>query len=171
MCHKTSNKIVNNEIDYKLFKVPIDTWCNICITMNNNVFSVYLNGELKIIKNIGLLDVEKINSPSLKNIYILNNSKNPSINENTKFNYGFPGYLNDFNYYNNIISPKDIKDIYNNYLPQYQKIYELMLMSKYNTNGSLVDKIKDKIVIYDNDAFTKEQDLKKKIGTNMKKLK
>ena len=38
-----------------------------------------------------------------------------------------------------------------------------MLMSKYNTNGNLFDKIKDKIVIYDNDAFTKEQDLKKKI--------
>lgn len=84
--------------------------------MSNNVISVYLNGKLEVTSNIGLTNAERNINITNKPIYLFNNDIINDDSNNTSF--GFPGYLNYFNYYNRSLEPQIVNNLYNNYLPK-----------------------------------------------------
>lgn len=106
----------NNYKDIRLCNIPINFWHNITIVMSNNVISVYLNGKLEITSNIGLSNAERNINITNKPIYLFNNDIINDDSNNTSF--GFPGYLNYFNYYNRSLEPQIVNNLYNNYLPK-----------------------------------------------------
>ena len=137
------NNIIN---DIKLNKssLPLDTWFNLCVCINNNIISVYVNGKLERTSNIKMGSAEKQQGTTgLKQLYFYNNTKSLS---NTYG--GFTGYLNYFNYYNNNLPPQTINNIYNNYLPVIENFKEVVEKYQQSKNKEVNEKrLKNKNMI------------------------
>lgn len=75
--------------------VPIQTWTNLIMTLNNRALDLYLDG--KLVRTCVLPGVPKLNPAS--NIQICPNG-------------GFSGYISNFSYIANAINPTQAYDIY-----------------------------------------------------------
>lgn len=97
-----------NSETYLLENLELNKWINITITINNSSISIYRNGYLEI---TGMISSNLyISNIGKKNVYFMGN---PSLDT---LNYGYPGFINYFNFYNKVLTPDEIKKLYYNYL-------------------------------------------------------
>lgn len=126
------NENGNSNIDEKSFvlvqRLPLNSWFNLNVQINNNIISVYINSKLEISKNIDLPKSERLQNKQIKDIYFYSN-------RNTLNNDGFTGYLNNFYYYNKILTVDDIKKIYKNNIPTFKKL-NIKAINNQNTENS-----------------------------------
>ena len=78
-----------------LSDIPLQRWTNLIVTLNDRALDLYLDG--KLVRTCLLPGVPKMNPSS--NIYVCPNG-------------GFSGYISDFRYIANNVSPSQAYDIY-----------------------------------------------------------
>ena len=121
-----------------LKRMPLNKWCNLNIQINNNIISIYINGKLEKSINIDLTEVERLNNTSLKKLYIYSNTTSLEMD-------GFTGYINNFNYYNKILTPETILNIYKNNKSIFDNLNNVVNIFKNKENKEIFSKINKNI--------------------------
>ena len=87
--------------NFLLENIELNKWVHIACTLKGNSIGIYRNGKMEYSSYTnGTLYSSSIKT---KNIYYFGNT-----NENT----GFPGYMNEFKFYNRILDPNNIELLY-----------------------------------------------------------
>lgn len=123
--------------NFLLENIELNKWVHIACTLKGNSIGIYRNGKMEFSSYTnGTLYSSSIKTKSL---YFLGN---------TSSNTGFPGYMNEFKFYNRILSPDNIESIYENGLSKFKKLGESVSSYIYSSNSNSTGLLTNNSVVY-----------------------
>ena len=123
--------------NFILENIELNKWVHIACTLKGNSIGIYRNGKMEYSSYTnGTLYSSSIKT---KNIYFLGN---------TSQNTGFPGYMNEFKFYNRILDPDNIELIYKQGLSKFNKLGKKINNYIYSSNINSTGLLTNNSVVY-----------------------
>ena len=123
--------------NFILENIELNKWVHIACTLKGNSIGIYRNGRMEYSSYTnGTLYSSSIKT---KNIYFLGN---------TSQNTGFPGYMNEFKFYNRILDPDNIESIYKQGLSKFNKLGKQVNNYVYSSNVNSTGLLTNNSVVY-----------------------
>lgn len=123
--------------NFLLENIELNKWVHIGCTLKGNSIGIYRNGRMEYSSYTnGTLYSSSIKT---KNIYFLGNTS-----ENT----GFPGYINEFKFYNRILTPENINLLYKQGLRKFKNLNKKVTSYIYSSNSNNTGLLTNNSVVY-----------------------